>query len=109
MESQQYTNQDWVLFKSKVPVWQEAYMERLTVEYTALLASSEKASDKFWALEKRIKEDKRKTGVCVDMRRSMLVFNLLSLLNEDAISLDDLAGFSDQLKETIHMFLRRTE
>lgn len=84
-------------------------MQRLIMEYAALLGSSEKASDKFWALEKRIKEDKRKTGVCIDMRRSMLVFNLLSLLNEGAISLDDLADFSDELKETVNMFLRRTE
>ena len=49
---------DWKLFKEKLPGWQEAYMERLNNEYVALLTSNEKASDKFWALDERIKQDR---------------------------------------------------
>ena len=29
---------DWRLFRSRLPIWQEAYMERLNREYIALLS-----------------------------------------------------------------------
>ncbi len=41
------------------------------------------------------------------MRRSNLIYNLLSLLNEGAISLSDLEGFSEELLETIDAFTNR--
>ena len=45
-------------------------MERLNNEYAALLTSSEKASDKFWALEERIKQDRRRSGVILEMSKA---------------------------------------
>ncbi len=109
MGNKQYTNHDWTLFKSKIPLWQEAYMERLNREYMDILCGEDKASEKFWALEKRIREDRRSVGVCVEMRRSMLLINLLSLLNEGVIVPDDLNDFSDEMKSTIERFLRQVE
>ena len=41
------SKEDWNLFRSKVPGWQEAYMERLNKEYIQILSSEGKASDKF--------------------------------------------------------------
>jgi hypothetical protein len=41
-------------------------------------------SDKFWSLDKRMKEDKKKTGVRVEMSRSNLIYNIISLINEGA-------------------------
>ena len=38
---------DWKLFRSRLPGWQEACMERLVEKYAALLAGPGKASDKF--------------------------------------------------------------
>ncbi len=38
---------DWKLFREKVPIWQERYMEQLIGDYMTLLRSGEKASDKF--------------------------------------------------------------
>ena len=76
-------------------------MEKLVREYMDLLSEDGSASDKFWALEKRIKDDKRKTGVVVDMRRSMMMQNILQLLGEGAITLDDLDGFSEDLREAV--------
>ena len=70
-------------------------------EYMDLLSEDGSASDKFWALEKRIKKDKQKTGVVVDMRRSMMIQNILQLLGEGAITLDDLDGFSEELREAV--------
>ena len=63
------SKEDWKLFRSKIPGWQEAYMERLNKEYIQILSSEGKASDKFWELEKRIKEDKRHSGVIMEMSK----------------------------------------
>lgn len=49
---------DWKLFRALIGDWQEAYMERLVKEYVDLLEGEEKASDKFWNLEERIKRIK---------------------------------------------------
>lgn len=67
----QVKEKDWKQFRKMLPEWQEAYMERLTKEYIELLSSDMQASDKFWALDKRIKDDKKCTGVIArDISRS---------------------------------------
>ena len=99
--NQHFTEADGRLFRKKIAIWQEAYMEKLVREYMDLLSEDGSASDKFWALEKRIKDDKRKNGVVVDMRRSMMMQNILQLLGEGAITLDDLDGFSEDLREAV--------
>lgn len=81
-------------------------MDKLTQGYTALLTADGTASDKFWELEKRLKKDVRCVGVCADMRRSQLIWNLISLLNEGAIDYSDLDGFSDGLLEVLEAFTR---
>ena len=105
MRDQRYTEHDWKLFRAKIADWQEAYMERLNREYIELLSGNGNASDKFWELEKRIKVDKRKAGVIVEMRRSALIDNILRLLSEGAITMTDLDEFSDGIQETAKMFL----
>ena len=55
----QVKEKDWKL----LPKWQETYMERLTKEYIELLSSDRQPSDRFWTLDKRIKDDKKYTGV----------------------------------------------
>ena len=106
MESQHFTSRDWMLFKNRIADWQEAYMDRLNKEYIALLSTDANASDKFWELEKRIRDDRRSAGVQIEMRKSMFISNLLSLLKDEVITLDDLNEFSDELKAAIGRFLR---
>lgn len=101
-----YTEQDWKLFRSRIARWQEAYMERLVAEYTALLTGEGRASDKFWELEKRLRGDREKAGVCVDMRRSKLVWNLIELMQEGAIASEDLEGFSERVRQTVEHFAK---
>ena len=95
------SKEDWKLFRSKIPGWQEAYMERLNKEYIQILSSEGKASDKFWALEKRIYQDKRSPGVMVQLRKSDMPMQLLSMLRDGVIEWDDLKGFSPELLETL--------
>lgn len=103
-----FSEKDWKLFRRKIGDWQEAYMDRLNKEYIELLSAEGNASDKFWELEKRIREDKKACGVQCDMRRSNQFYIMLSLLNEGSITLDDLEDFSDDLKEIMkHFFGKR--
>ena len=95
------TKKDWALFREKIAEWQEAYIEKLNKEYIELLSGQGKPSEKFWALEQRIRNDKKDTGVQIRMSRSECIYNIASLLNEGAITMDDLEEFSDELKERI--------
>lgn len=97
---------DWKLFRKKLPGWQEAYMDKLNQDYIRLLTGPGDASDKFWELEKRIKDDKKDVGVVAEMRRSVMFPNLIDLLREGAITLDDLEGFSDELRESLAFVTR---
>ena len=101
-----FSEKDWKLFRKKLPDWQEAYMERLCKEYIDLLSSDIDASDRFWELEKRIKADRKKTGVIAIMSRSEMIFNIAKLVNDGAISMDDLEEFSDDVKTAVRMLLR---
>ena len=65
------TESDWKLFRKRLPGWQESYMEKLVGEYMGMLSGEGLASEKFWALEKHVNEDKRRPGVMVsDVRRT---------------------------------------
>lgn len=96
---------DWKLFRKKLPGWQEAYMDKLNQEYIQLLTGPGDASDKFWELEKRIKNDKRSVGVVAEMRRSVMFPNLIDLLRDGAITPNDLEGFSEELRESLSFIM----
>ncbi len=95
------SEKDWKLFRAKLPDWQEECMKKLNEEYIEILSSDENPSKKFWKLEKRIKQDRRRTGVVCEVKRSLLFENLISLINEEVITFDDLSDFSEDLKEAV--------
>ena len=99
------SEKDWKLFKARLIIWQESYINKLNHEYIEILSSNENASDKFWKLEKRIKQDKRSTGVICEVKRSNLIENIFSLINEGVICFDDLSEFSDNLQATVKLML----
>ena len=96
---------DWKLFRSRIPDWQEAYMDRLNHEYIELLSGEGNTSDKFWALEERIRQDKKDSGVQAEMSRSSMKFILMDLLDEGAITAADLDGFSDDLRDSLLTYI----
>lgn len=100
------SKRDWKLFQEKLPGWQEAFMERLTAEYMELLSSNMQGSEKFWALEKRIKEDRKKAGVRLFMVKSDMIHHLIMLAGEGAITADDLSEFSEDIQNTVKDFVR---
>lgn len=96
---------DWRLFRAKVPTWQEAYMERLNGEYVQLLCGKGEASDKFWALDERIRKDRKSPGVMLEMSRSTMLQNMISLLDQGVITMADLDGFSEELINIMKRFV----
>ncbi len=100
---------DWKVFRKKVPKWQEQYMDRLTKEYIELLSSSKPASERFWELSDRIRKDRRNPGVCLNVRRSMMLYDLVQMIQLGVVDQNELDGFSDELIEAIDMLLRRNE
>lgn len=107
MQEQKLTKKDWTLFRNKIADWQEAYIDRLNKEYIELLSADANPSDKFWSLERRIKEDRKRTGVRIEMSRSNLIYNILSLINDGVIRFEDLEEFSDNLKEKVRFLVER--
>lgn len=101
------TKQDWKLFRQKLPGWQEAYMDRLNREYAGILAGAGNPSDKFRALEKRVRQDKRSPGVLVEVRRSNMLPALIGLMRDGTISLEDLDGFSQDLQDALGFLMGR--
>lgn len=51
-----------------------SHMERLIKDYIAYLSGDEPASTKFWEMEKRIKQDKKTPGVCIELRKGNIMF-----------------------------------
>ena len=76
---------DWKLYRERVPGWQEHYMEQLTKEYVELLTSPGNASDHFWTLEKRIRQDKKNPGVLIELRKSTAIWDIAYLVGDGVI------------------------
>lgn len=76
MQEQRFTEKDWKLFRSKIADWQESFMDRINREYIAILSEDANPSDKFWKLDKRIKEDRKKAGVQL-RRAGRILFTIL--------------------------------
>ena len=99
---------DWKIFRKKIIVWQENYMQKLNNEYIKLLQRENVPSKNFWDLEKRIFKDKRSVGVVISyMRSSTMLQNILELLRDDIIQFDDLNDFSEELKNEIKLMINR--
>ena len=101
------SKKDWKLFRTKIYDWQESYMEKLIKEYTILLNKNLPASSRFWELEKRIKQDMKKPGVMLELRKKEIVFDIIDLIKDGAITIDDLEDFSDELKDEVKFLQER--
>lgn len=99
---------DWKVFKTKIPIWQEAYIEKLNSEYIALLNGDGDPSEKFWKLEERIRQDKKHPGVCIELKRSNMDICIIRFLQDGIITLSDLDDFSEEFNEKIKMLFGDT-
>lgn len=79
---------------------------KVLLKYANFLNDDKKpASEKFWELEKRIKEDKRHLGVIMEMSKSEVIWDIVRLIRLKVITYDDLSDFSDELKQEVERIL----
>ena len=103
------SKKDWKLFRERLSGWQENYMEGLVKEYANFLNDDKKpASEKFWELEKRIKEDKRHPGVIMELNKSEVIWDIVRLIRLNVITYDDLSDFDDKLQQEVKRILEIT-
>ena len=96
------SKKDWKLFREKLSGWQEEYMEGLVKEYVNFLNDdTSPASEKFWELEKRIKEDKHHPGVIMEMRKSEAIWDIVRLMRLKVITYDDISECSGELQQEV--------
>ena len=98
------SDEDWKLYRSRVPKWQEAYMAGLLTEYEKIIQSEEQPSERFWALEKRISKDRQCPGVLIRMSRSHMLEGLIALMRDHVITPADLEGFSEETVKNVKGF-----
>ena len=84
------SKRDWKLFREKLPGWQESYMERL-----------------FWALEERIKKDRKAPSVILSVSKSDMLIDLVRLVQDEVIGLGDLSDFSEDVQERVKFMVQR--
>lgn len=101
------TKADWKLFRERVPEWQERYMEKLLQKYVKLLTSPGDASEHFWELEKRIRNDKKHPGVMMQLEKGEAIWDIAILIRKRVITVKDLDGFSQELKDAVAAILDR--
>jgi len=73
-------------------------MDRLNKKYIKLLSSGEPASVKFWKLDERIRKDKRKPGVQLELDKSEMAWDLAKLIKDKVITKEDLSDFSEDMQ-----------
>ena len=84
---------------------QEHYMEQLIKEYVELLTSPGNASNHFWELEKRIKQDKKHPGVLIELRKSTALWDIAYFVRDKVITMNELEGFSENLIDAVKLIL----
>lgn len=82
------------------------YVQPYAEEYIAILQRPANASENFWELEKRIRNDKRSFGVSARISRNNMFQIVVSLPANAVITIDDLKDFSDEFTETVNFCIK---
>lgn len=72
-------------------------------------ANTGNASDHFWTLEKRIRQDKKNLGVLIELRKSTAIWDIAYLVGDGVIKMDELEGFGEELIDAVKLILQNSQ
>lgn len=96
----------WTLFQSLLPQWQERFMSRLCDKYAAVLTGPYRGSEAFWEVKRLIRQDVKRIGAMAGSEQSEVASIFADLLREQVITVEDIADFSDEVKEMVEYLMR---
>lgn len=100
------TKTDWKLFREKISVWQERYMDRLIEEYKEILNRDSASSEKFWILEQKIRQDKKNPGVRIELDKAEMSWQVFQMYVEGTVTDEDLKDFSEEFRSEIDRMVK---
>lgn len=100
------TKEDWSLFQTLLPQWQERFMSRLCDKYAAVLTGPYRGSEAFWEVKRLIRQDVKRIGAMAGSEQSEVASIFADLLREQVITVEDIADFSDEVKEMVEYLMR---
>lgn len=94
---------DWKAFRKLVPILRDRYLGVRNEELAAMLDDDERsATEKFWDLEERVGEVAVALRACLDGHtRSKMKLFMMKMLGEGMMTVEDLDGFSDDLRASL--------
>ena len=72
-------------------------------------ANTGNASDHYWTLEKRIRQDKKNPGVLIEIRKSTAIQDIAYLVGDGVITMDELEGFGEELIDAVKLILQHSK
>jgi len=94
---------DWKHFRKRVPEWRERYLSMKNKEIIATLSDEAiSPTEQFWEAKKKMDREARVLTDCLDdhSRTSMDMY-LILMHRHGLIKDEDLAGFSETLREDV--------
>ena len=66
-------------------------------------------AERFWELSARMRDDRRNPRVRLTMRKSMMLYDLVQMIQLGVVDRSELDGFSDELIQNVDILLKRSE
>lgn len=54
-----------------------------------------------------MRQDKKTPGVCIELSKGNMIFDLVRFLQDEVIVFDDLDEFSEELRENVKLLMER--
>ena len=98
-----YQESDWTILKELIPKWRERYLAQKNQEILELLTEAGKTpTEQFWnAKEKLDSEAKILTKCCDGLTRRNLHYSLGEMYRCNFIAEEDLARFSERIRDWV--------
>lgn len=81
-------------------------MSRLCDKYAAVLTGPYRGSEAFWEVKRLIRQDVKRIGAMAGSEQSEVASIFADLLREQVITVEDIADFSDEVKEMVEYLMR---